>query len=147
MALRLDQPVCQGIVQLGEIEFIGYGTVSPTIGKGLPRIRKISLLFDENKEKVAECVRAEAALWSKETTSPEPRTWRPKSANSASAFLDLINKTSTSNIWVFVAFNLVQRLHNLKGFLLDLVSRTGLKVWPFSSPQLTLNTPTTFLAP
>ena len=48
---------------------------------------------------------------------------------------------------MFVAFNLVQRLNNLKGFLLDLVSRTGWKVWPFSKPHLTLNTLTTFLAP
>ena len=78
MALRLDQPVCQGIVQLEEIEFIGYGTVSPTVGKGLPRIRKISLLFDENKEKVEECVRVEAALLSKETTPRSPGPGVPR---------------------------------------------------------------------
>ena len=73
MALRLDQPVCQGEATSWErIEFIGYGTVSPTVGKGLPRIRKISLLFVENKEKVEESVRAEATLQSKETTPRSP---------------------------------------------------------------------------
>ena len=31
MALRLDQPVCQGNIRLGKIEFIGYRTVTPTM--------------------------------------------------------------------------------------------------------------------
>ena len=71
MALRLGQPVCQGKHPAGRESSYRVRNHNAHRGKGLPRIRKISLLFDENKEKVEECVRAEAALWSKETTSPE----------------------------------------------------------------------------
>ena len=48
----VSQPA-KGSIQLGEDRAIGYGTVLPTV-EGLPRVRKISLLLEEIKEKVEE---------------------------------------------------------------------------------------------
>ena len=59
-------------------------------------------------------MRAEAALWSKEP-SPGASDFVLRALHSASAILVSINKSSTSNIWVFVAFFLVQKLQHFKG--------------------------------
>ena len=129
------------------IELIGYGTVSPTVEKAFPRVEKNSFLLLEIKEKVEEVHGDQGHPLEQGNHSPGALDFVLRVLHSASTIFGPINKSSTCNIWVFVASFLVQKLHNSRGSLLLLVSSSGLEVWPFSRPLLMLKAPTTFLAP
>ena len=129
------------------IELIGYGTVMPTVEKAFPRVKKNSFLLLEIKEKVEEVHGDQGHPLEQGNHSPGASDFILRVLHLASSILVSINKSSTNNIWVFVASFLGQKLHNSKGSLLLLVSSSGLKVWPFSRPLLMLKAPTTFLAP
>ena len=147
MALRLGQPVCQGKSAAGRRSSNRVRNRNPHRGKGLPRVKKNSFLLLELKEKVEEVHGDQGHPLEQGNHSPRASDFVLRVLHSASSILVSINKSSTNNIWVFVASFLGQKLHNSKGSLLLLVSSSGLKVWPFSRPLLMLKAPTTFLAP
>ena len=147
MALRLGQPVCQGKSPAGRRSSNRVRNRNAHRGKGLPRVKKNSFLLLEFKEKVEEVHGDQGHPLEQGNHSPGASDFVLRVLHSASSILVSINKSSTNNIWVFVASFLGQKLHNSKGSLLLLVSSSGLEVWPFSRPLLMLKAPTTFLAP